>query len=62
MVICPQSVSGHAQNDGSGRCCWCGRRVDPPVPVPDLRGWRTVLDTEYRRHWDPDFGLDREDV
>lgn len=55
---CPNSVSGHAQNDVSGLCCWCGRRVDPPVPRPDLRSWRTELDAEYRRFYDPDYGTD----
>lgn len=61
---CPESVSGHAQNDGSGLCCWCGRRIDPPVAAPrDLgRSYRTELDLEYRRMYDPDFGTGHYDV
>jgi len=61
-LSCSSSVSGHAQNDASGCCCWCGRRVDPPVPAPRLNGWRTVLDAEYRRYYDPDYGTDPLDV
>ena len=53
---CRGSVTGHAQNDMSGRCCWCGVRVDPPMPMPDLRSWRTELDRAYRQYYDPDFG------
>lgn len=62
-MYCSGSVSGHAQNDRSGRCCWCGAWVDPPVPMPRLgRGYRTELDQAYRRQWDPDWGTDPYDV
>lgn len=57
MSECPESVSGHAHNDRSGNCAWCGRRIDPPVPMPRMPpGYRTELDTAYRQHWDPDWG------
>lgn len=59
---CSGSVSGHAQNDASGKCCWCGRRLDPPVP-PSRHGWGpTELDQEYRRTYDPDYGSGPYDV
>jgi hypothetical protein len=61
VLGCPNSVSGHAQNDASGLCCWCRRRVDPPIPPPNLRSWRTEADAEYRRHYDPDWGTDPRD-
>lgn len=61
--VCPNIVTGHAQNDQSGRCCWCGRQIDPPVPAPRLgRSYRTELDLEYRRVYDPDFGTHFLDV
>lgn len=52
---CPESVTGHASG-ADGRCLWCERRVDPPVAAPRLDGWRTELEAEYRRHYDPDWG------
>jgi hypothetical protein len=59
---CPDSVSGHAQNDRSGRCAWCGYQVDPPCPMPRLgSGYRTDLDLAYRRAYDPDWGTDPHD-
>lgn len=59
---CPGSITSHAQNDRTGRCCWCGTRLYPPVPCPPLRGWRTNLDQEYRRHYDPDYGTNPSDT
>jgi hypothetical protein len=35
--------------------------VREPVPRPDLKGCRTEADTEYHRHYDPDFGTDALD-
>jgi hypothetical protein len=59
---CPVSVI-HAHDEGDrrdGRCVWCGYRYRAPAPMPtDLgRSYRTKLDLEYRRHYDPDFGND----
>jgi hypothetical protein len=59
---CSGSVTGHGQSDRSGLCCWCGRRVDPPMPMPRLGpGYRTELDVAYRTYYDPDYGTDPHD-
>jgi hypothetical protein len=57
---CTGSVNGQHDERGraDGRCPWCMKRVREPVPRPDLKGWRTEADAEYRRHYDPDFGTD----
>lgn len=61
LISCPESVTGHAQNDRSGRCCWCKARVDPPVPRP-VHGWgRSALADAYDRAWNPDWGSGRYD-
>jgi hypothetical protein len=62
---CPVSVIGrHDEGDRRDGCCtWCGYRYRAPAPMPtDLgRSYRTKLDLEYRRHYDPNFGNDRFD-
>lgn len=56
-LSCPSSVTGHAQNDRSGLCCWCGRRVDPAVPAPPPGRWDpSELRLAYDEFYDPDFG------
>ena len=59
---CSGSVTGHGMTDVKGRCPWCGRKIAGAAPMPDLRSWRTELDVEYRRQYDPDFGNDPLDV
>lgn len=61
---CPVSAV-HTHDEGSrrdGRCTWCGYRFDTPAPRPPLAGWRTELDQAYRRHYDPDYGIDPRDT
>jgi len=58
---CAGSVTGHGRTDVYGRCPWCSRQVDAPTPRPNLSGWRSEDDVEYRRFYDPDFGLDPKD-
>lgn len=46
-----------------GRCTWCEYRFQPPAPRPELSpSYRTELDLEYRRAYDPDWGTDIYDV
>lgn len=60
---CPGSVSGHDGGDVQGLCTWCGRRVNSPVPRPDLgEAYRTELGLAYEYHHNPDYGDDPYDV
>lgn len=61
---CLGSVSGHdVGGTADGTCAWCHRQVDPRPPRPDLpSGYRTELDLEYRRTYDPDWGDSYYDV
>lgn len=59
---CPGSVTGHGLADVQGRCPWCSKKIEGAAPRPRLDGWRTEMDAEYRRHYDPDFGTDPLDV
>jgi hypothetical protein len=46
-----------------GTCAWCHRRIDPTPARPELpANYRTELDLEYRRHYEPDWGDDPYDV
>jgi len=56
LLDCPGSVTGHAQNDRSGLCCWCGKRIDPPVPYAPRRFDPSDLTEAYEQFYDPDFG------
>jgi hypothetical protein len=58
--ICPGSVSGHAQNDASGRRCWCGRRVDPPLPYRPQGMEPTDLTEAYEEFYGDDDPEDAE--
>jgi hypothetical protein len=64
-VYCPESAT-HTYDEGSrrdGRCTWCGFRFTGPAPRPRLgSGYRTELDQEYRRAYDPDYGTDYWDA
>jgi hypothetical protein len=56
---CPEAIGNHA-DDGKGKCSYCGKRmgrVPAPRVVPPTR-----MNTEYRRHYDPDFGTDDRDA
>jgi len=61
-IECSGSVTGHGLTDVKGRCPWCGKKVEVAASMPDLGSWRTELDAEYRRHYDPDLGDDPKDV
>lgn len=61
-MSCQSSVTGH-RSGADGRCVWCERRVDPPVPRPELgQSYRTELDLAYRYVYDPDYGDDPYDT
>jgi hypothetical protein len=64
-VYCPDSAT-HTHDEGSrrdGRCTWCEYRFTGPAPRPSLgASYRTELDLEYRRAYDPDWGTDPLDV
>jgi len=53
---CPESVTGHAQNDRSGKCCWCGKQIDPPVPRSNRGYGMSELTDAYNEFYDPDYG------
>jgi len=59
---CSGSVTGHGLTDVRGRCPWCERKIEGTLPRRDLRSWRTEMDVEYRRFYDPDFGDDPLDA
>lgn len=61
---CPESVRGHDIGGTiDGTCTWCGKKVGRALPRPNLgRDYRTELDLEYRRVYDPDWGNDPYDV
>jgi hypothetical protein len=59
---CPESIGGHDDGDRDGLCTWCRKRVNAPVPMPDLgSGYRTELGQAYRQFYDPDWGTDSLD-
>jgi len=60
FLDCPKSVTGHAQNDSSGRCCWCGRQIDPPVPYAPQPMESTDLTDAYETFYGTDDPEDRE--
>lgn len=61
---CPDSVSGHdPSGTRDGTCVWCGAQVDSRPGAPRMgSSYRTELDLEYRRVYDPDWGTDPLDV
>jgi hypothetical protein len=61
---CPESVSGHdTGGTRDGTCTWCGKKVGRAAPMPKLgHDYRTELDLEYRRMYDPDWGNDPYDA
>ena len=61
-IECSGSVSGHAQNDASGRCCWCGKRIDPPVPYRRQGMEPMDLTEAYEAFYGDDDPEDREAV
>jgi hypothetical protein len=64
-VYCPDSAT-HTHDEGSrrdGRCMWCEYRFTGPAPRPSLgASYRTELDLEYWRAYDPDWGTDPLDM
>lgn len=64
LLDCAGSVTGHAQNDRSGLCCWCGKRIDPAVPASPPGHWDpSELRLAYEQFYDPDFGaLSYDDI
>jgi len=62
FLDCPNSVSGHAQNDSSGKCCWCGKRICPPVPYRRQDMEPTDLTEAYEAYYSDDDPEDREAV
>ena len=57
---CPEAIGNH-QDNGKGKCSFCGRRMAAPPPAP-RKVPPTTLGQEYRRHYDPDYGTGKEDV
>ena len=56
---CPEAIGNH-QDGGQGKCSFCGTpmgaRRKPRITE------RTNLGQEYRRHYDPDYGTDKDDT
>lgn len=58
--MCSGSVIGAHSSDRSGRCVWCARQVEGPMPAP--AGYaRSDLTEAYDYFYDPDWGMPRED-
>jgi hypothetical protein len=59
---CSGSVLGAHDPDRAGRCCWCKQLVARPVPKPTTFHQRSELSLAYGYFFDPDWGLNRDDV
>jgi hypothetical protein len=58
---CPEAIGWH-QVDTRGRCHWCRHQVEPPEPRPQRLPISDTTILAYRYFYDPDFGVDRDDV
>jgi hypothetical protein len=56
-VSCPDGALQHGPPDGTGRCPWCGNKVDSALRAP-RRYPRSELSEAYERHYDPDYGAE----
>jgi myo-inositol catabolism protein IolC len=60
---CPEAI-GYHQVDARGRCYWCRRQVEYPSPRPRRfeRATTDRADRAYRYFYDPDWGIDKDDI
>jgi hypothetical protein len=60
---CPASLTRHDEGSRRDGCCtWCGQKFKGKAPRPNLAtGYPTDLEREYRRAYDPDYGVDHWD-
>jgi len=57
---CPKAIGNH-QDKGDGTCSFCSKRISAPPARPKVMP-KTELGQEYRRHYDPDYGSNKDDV
>lgn len=55
LFSCTGSASGEHNPDRSGKCVWCSRWVEVPMPKPKSEKVVSELEHYYHTMWDPDY-------
>lgn len=58
---CAESVSGH-RSGTDGSCIWCGKKNVGRAMLKPRVAEKTELGQAYRRHYDPDYGTEKDDT